>query len=202
MASTRDSLAGHFLIADLDLADPHFARALVLVLDHSEDGAFGLIVNRPLGLTAAQIVQAPDEVVPFPERRGKIPLYGGGPVETQAVFVLHSGLPQGWASPTAREIRTGLWFEPSFPFVQPYVSGKVPEFPPDDVPVVRLYLGYAGWGEDQLEAELEQGAWQVIEASAGLVFHTPPDEMWRRAMEKKGGFWGIVAQTGIKPSLN
>lgn len=202
MAPTRDSLAGHFLIADLDLADPHFHRAVVLLLDHSEDGAFGLIINRPLGLTAAQIVQGPDEVVLFPERRGKIPLYGGGPVETQAIFALHSGFPGVWTSPAAREVRSGLWFEPSFPSLQPYVSGLSPELPPDDVPVVRLYLGYAGWGEDQLESELDQGSWQVIEARAALVFQTPPQDIWLKAMELKGGFWGIVAQTGIKPSKN
>jgi len=202
MASTRDSLAGHFLIADLDLSDPSFQRAVVLLLDHSEDGAFGLIINRPLGLTAAQIVQAPDEVVAFPERRGKIPLYGGGPVETQAVFALHSGFPGVWVSPAVREIRPGLWFEPSFPALQPYVSGQAPELPPDDIPFIRLYLGYAGWGEDQLETELERGAWQVIEARAPLVFQTPPQDIWKKAMEIRGGFWGIVAQTGIKPSLN
>lgn len=200
--ATRDSLAGHFLIADLDLLDPSFHRAVVLLLDHSEAGAFGLVVNRPLGLTAAQIVQSADEPVSFPERRGKIPLYGGGPVETQAVFTLHTGFPGVWTSPAAREVRPGLWFEPSFPAVQPYVAGIAPDLPPDDVPIVRLYLGYAGWGEDQLETELDQGAWQVIEARSSLVFQVPPQDIWRRAMELKGGFWGIVAQTGIKPSIN
>jgi len=202
MAATRASLAGHFLIADLDLTDPPFLRSVVLVLDHGPDGAFGLVVNRPLGLTAAQIAQEPGEVVAFPERRGKIPLYGGGPVETQAVFALHSGLPVPWRSPAIREIRPGLYFEPSFPALRAYVSGQAPELPPDDVPVIRLYLGYAGWGEGQLETELKQGAWQVIEARSSLVFQTPPQEIWKRAMEIRGGFWGIVAQTGIKPSLN
>jgi putative transcriptional regulator len=202
MASTRNSLAGNFLIADLDLNDPSFHRSVVLLLDHSEDGAFGLVVNRPLGLTAAQIVQAPDTVVEFPERRGKIPLYGGGPVETQAVFCLHSGLPAPWRSLAVKEVSPGLFFEPSFPALQPYVSGTVPELPPDDVPVIRLYLGYAGWGEGQLETELDQGSWQVIEARASLVFQTPPQDIWKKAMEIRGGFWGIVAQTGIKPSRN
>ena len=202
MASTRDSLAGHFLIADLDLTEAPFHRSVVLLIDHSEDGAFGLVVNRPLGLTAAQIVQDNDEPVPYPERRGKIPLYGGGPVETQAVFALHSGLPEPWQSPAAREIRPGIFFEPSFPALKGYVSGQGPEIPPDDVPVVRLYLGYAGWGEGQLEGELDRGSWQVIEARASLVFQVPPTEMWNRAMDLKGGFWSIVAQTGIKPSLN
>lgn len=202
MGAHRDSLAGHFLIADLDLADPPFHRSVVLLLDHNDEGAFGLVVNRPLGLTAAQIVQEPGEVAEFPERRGKIPLYGGGPVETQAVFCLHSGLPAPWRSPALREVRPGVYFEPSFPALQPYVSGQAPELPPDDVPVIRLYLGYAGWGEGQLETELEQGSWQVIEGRASLVFQTPPQDVWKKAMEIRGGFWGIVAQTGIKPSRN
>jgi len=202
MAFTRDSLAGHFLIADIDLTDPPFLRSVVLLLDHGPEGAFGLVVNRPLGLTAAQIAQEPGETVEFPERRGKIPLYGGGPVETQAVFTLHSGLPIIWRSPGYREIRPGLFFEPSFPALKPYVSGEAPELPLDDTPVIRLYLGYAGWGEGQLEAELDRGSWQVIEARSSLVFQTPPQDIWKRAMEIRGGFWGIVAQTGIKPSLN
>ncbi len=202
MAAPRASLAGQFLIADLDLLDPSFLRSVVLLLDHSDEGAFGLVVNRPLGLTAAQIATDPGETVVFPERPGKIPLYGGGPVETQAVFALHSGLPEPFRSPAVREIRPGLFFEPSFPAVKPYVSGLSPELPPDDTPVIRLYLGYAGWGEGQLEAELDRGAWQVIEARSTLVFQTPPQGLWKRAMEIRGGFWGIVAQTGIKPSLN
>ncbi len=202
MGIHRNTLAGQFLVADLELTDPPFHRSVVLLLDHNEEGAFGLVVNRPLGLTAAQIVDNVGEAVEFPERRGRIPLYGGGPVETQAVFCLHSGLPAPWRSDSVREIRPGLYFEPSFPVVQPYVSGRGPEIPPDDAPVIRLYLGYAGWGEGQLENELSRGAWQIIEARASLVFQTPPQEIWKKAMEIRGGFWGIVAQTGIKPSRN
>lgn len=202
MGFLRNSLAGHFLIADLDLLDAPFQRSVVLLVDHGPEGALGLVINRPLGLTAAQIVQDPGAVVDFPQRRGKIPLYGGGPVETQAVFALHTGLPPSLQSAAARAICPGIVFEPSFPALKPYVSGQSPELPPDDVPTVRLYLGYAGWGEGQLEKELDQGAWQVIEGRASLVFQTPPQDIWKLAMEIRGGFWGIVAQTGIKPSLN
>ena len=202
MAPYRDSLAGQFLIADLELTDAPFQKSVVLVIDHGPDGAFGLVINRPLGLTAAQIVQDPGVEVEFPGRRGKIPLYGGGPVETQAVFALHSGLPAPWRSGALREIRPGIFFEPSFPALQPYILGQAPELPPDDTPTVRLYLGYAGWGQGQLEGELEAGAWQIIEARSSLVFRTPPQDIWKKAMEIRGGFWGIVAQTGIKPSLN
>lgn len=200
--SRSSSLAGHFLIADLDLSDPPFHRAVVLLLDHSADGAFGLIVNRPLGLTAAQIVHDPDLEIVDPDRQGRIPLYGGGPVETQAVFALHSGLPEAWRSPAWREVHAGLQFEPSFPALKSYVSGSTPELPPDDVPVIRLYLGYSGWGPGQLEEEMRSGSWQVIEGRSSLVFKTPPDRIWDRAMELRGGFWSVVAQTGIKPSWN
>ncbi len=202
MEAQRGNYTGQFLIADLDLGDPHFLRAVVLVVEHNDDGAFGLVINRPLGLTAAQIVQENSEPVQYPERRGKIPLYGGGPVENQAVFALHTGLEPGSCSPAVREIAPGLFFEPSFPAVRAYVSGIAPEYPPDDTPTLRLYLGYAGWGSGQLEAEVRQGSWQQLPARASLVFQTPPTEMWQRAMELKGGFWSIVAQTGFKPSVN
>ncbi|MEI8093480.1 MAG: YqgE/AlgH family protein [Spirochaetales bacterium] len=202
MNAEPESLSGQFLIADLDLTDPSFLRSVVLVVEHNAEGAFGLIINRPLGLTAAQIVQENAEPVEFPERRGKIPLYGGGPVENQAVFTLHSGLEPSSCSPAVREIAPGLFFEPSFPAVRRYVSGIAPEYPPDDTPTIRLYLGYAGWGEGQLEAERRQGSWHLLPARASLVFQTPPQDIWQRAMELKGGFWSIVAQTGFKPSLN
>jgi putative transcriptional regulator len=202
MSRDPDDLTGQFLIADLDLLDPNFLKAVVLVVEHNAEGAFGLVINRPLGLTAAQIVQEDAEPVPFPQRRGKIPLYGGGPVENQAVFTLHSGLAPESCSPAVREIAPGLFFEPSFPAVRRYVSGIADEYPPDDQPTVRLYLGYAGWGEGQLEKERAQGAWHLLPARSGLVFQTPPTEIWQRAMELKGGFWSIVAQTGFKPSLN
>ncbi len=197
-----EPLTGKLLLADLDLKDPHFLKSVVLVVEHSADGAFGLVVNRSLGLTADQIVDEHNRAVKFPLRRGKIPLYGGGPVENQAVFTLHTGLDSGSCSPAVREVAPGLFFEPSFPAVRDYVSGVSPEYPPDDLPTVRLYLGYAGWGEGQLEEEMSEGAWHVVPAEANLVLRTPPTEMWQRAMELKGGFWGIVAQTGFKPSLN
>jgi putative transcriptional regulator len=190
MGFIRHSLVGQFLIADLDLVDPLFHRVVVLIVDHGVEGTLGLIINRPLGLTAAQIVQDPDSVVNFPERRGKIPLYGGGPVETQAVFALHTGLPPSLQSAASRVICPGIVFEPSFPVLNPYVSGQFPEFPPDDIPIVRLYLGYTGWGEGQLERELEQGSWQRIEARSSLVFQTPPHEIWKQAMEIRGGVLG------------
>lgn len=196
------SLAGRFLVADVDLTDAPFHRSVVLVVDHGPDGALGLVVNRPLGLTAAQIVEDPQTPVAHPERRATVPLASGGPVEPQAVFALHTGLPVPWRSPGAREVVPGVWFEPSFPALQPYVTGRTEALPPDDVPDVRLYLGYAGWSPGQLEDELARGAWQVIEARADLVFRVPAPDVWQKAMERRGGMWAIVAQTGIKPSLN
>lgn len=202
MARFPGTLQGRFLVADLDLTDPPFVRSVILVLDHGVEGALGLVVNKPLGLTAAQIVDDTRFQVLHPERRGSIPLHSGGPVEPQAVFVLHTGMPSPWRSAGVRPVLPGLWFEPSFPAIQPYVTGQTEDLPPDDRPMVRLYLGYAGWSAGQLEAEVERGAWQVIDGHADLVFAPDPPQVWQKAMELRGGFWAIVAQTGIKPSLN
>lgn len=202
MADVSQPLLGHFLVADVDLTEAPFHRSVILVVDHGPDGALGLVINRPLGLSAAQIVDDPHVPVPHPERRASVALLSGGPVEPQAVFALHTGLPAPWRSPGARQVLSGLWFEPSFPAIQPYVTGRTEDLPPDDVPDVRLYLGYAGWAAGQLEAEIARAAWQVIDGRSDLVFRVPSSEVWPKAMERRGGLWAIVAQTGIKPSLN
>jgi putative transcriptional regulator len=200
MQEAFSSLFGSFLVADLDLADPNFSQTVVLIVEHNAEGALGLVINRPLGLTAEQIL--PVDLEGSQRRSAFIPVYSGGPVEPQAVFCLHTGLPQHLLSATARLVAPGLWFEPSFPSIQDYVAGVTPDLPPDDRPTLRVYLGYAGWGAGQLERELQQGAWQVLKARSSYVFFTPSHEIWRKAMEALGGFWGIVAQTGFKPSMN
>lgn len=198
----RNLLTGRLLVADLDVQEIAFRKSVILLVNVGSDGALGLILNRPLGLTAAQIVDA-DEAPPIhPERRGQIPLHSGGPVEPQSVVALHRGLPSPFRSDSAVEVLPGVWFEPSFAAVRPYVAGRTEDFPPDDRPEIRLYLGYAGWAPNQLETELAAGVWQTVPGRANLVFTNDPDVLWLKAMELRGGFWAITAQTGVKPSWN
>jgi putative transcriptional regulator len=191
------SLEGYFLISETELVDPNFQRTVVLLINHNEEGAFGLVVNRPADLSLADVVE---EFQNSPI--GSIPTYFGGPVEQQYLFALHSGLPASATSEFAMTPTDGVTFEPVFQAMESYFRDEWPRIAEDKRPHLTFYLGYAGWGPGQLEGELREKAWLVIPADPEIVFHPDPAEGWSAALAKKGGLYSIVAQTGSKPSLN
>lgn len=191
------SLAGYFLISETELMDPNFHRTVVLIVDHGEEGAFGLVLNRPADAALGDVVEELADTDP-----GGAPLFFGGPVEQHYLFSLHSGLPDHATSPYASHPVDGVVFEPVFQSVQEYLAIEWPRLPRDSRPTFNFYLGYAGWGPGQLERELDEKAWVVIPADASLVFHEDPSDSWNVALTKKGGLYRIIAQTGFKPSLN
>jgi putative transcriptional regulator len=155
------SLAGSFLVARPVLKDPHFAQAVVLLLQHSEEGAFGLVVNRPV----------PIEGAPFP-------VFFGGPCESEGLLLLHGNA--DWADPSAdppgREVAPGIFLGDAS------CLKRVNDGPDDQPPRYRLFTGFSGWGPDQLEGELTEGAWAVVPASGQLLFDSPPDDLWARLL--------------------
>lgn len=191
------SLEGHFLISETELTDPNFYRTVVLMINHNEDGAFGLVVNRPADLTLGDIVPELEE-----ETVGERAAYIGGPVEQQFLFALHSGLPKEATSSYAVEPAAGVVFEPVFNAMDTYLRTEWADLSAAERPKLHFYLGYAGWAPGQLERELEEKAWIVIPATAEIVFHDRPDEGWNDALSAKGGLYRIIAQTGFKPSMN
>lgn len=192
-----DSLAGHFLVSETELTDPNFYRTVVLIVSHNEDGAFGLVVNRPADLSLGEIVEEFEG-----EEIGRSPAFVGGPVEQQFLFTLHTGLPDSAVSSFATQPASGVVFEPVFTAVERYLHEEWSLAPASARPRLHFYLGYAGWAPGQLERELGEKAWLVIPATAEIVFHRRPDEGWNEALTKKGGLYSIVAQTGFKPSMN
>lgn len=190
-------LTGHFLISETELRDPNFFQTVVLIVTHNEDGAFGLVVNRP---SEANLGDLLDE---FEEAPGaEIPVYVGGPVQQEYLFVLHSGLPDDEASEVASTPVPGVIFEPSFDIVGAYLQAKWEKVPADDRPKIHLFAGYAGWGPGQLEEELALGSWVTHPASADIVFTANPEKGWRQALREKGSIYWVVAETGYKPSMN
>lgn len=186
-------LAGYFLISELELADPNFTRTVVLVISHDEQGAFGLVVNRPAQAGLGDILADYEE----PPAAG-IPVFVGGPVEQQFVFILHGGLPD--RSEHSREVVPGVIFEPAFDTVGEYLKtdwGRLETRPP-----VHLFAGYSGWSPGQLESELAEGAWLVKPAESTLVFHPDPQAAWHDAFGSLGEMFRIAAETGHRPSLN
>ena len=179
-----DSLRGHLLIASPALSDPNFRRTVVLVTEHNEDGAAGLVLNRPSLVQVAAAVPDLESLVDEAEQ-----VWVGGPVQPEAVLVL------------------GEFLDPDDAAVQVFESLGFPSLdePEEIVPATtrrRVFAGYAGWGAGQLEEELANEDWILEPALADDAFTHEPDELWRAALRRKGGIYELVARMPEDPSLN
>jgi putative transcriptional regulator len=169
------SLAPAFLLSMPQLLDPNFTRTVILLCRHSEeDGAFGLVVNRPLVTTGRVVVN----LDPPAATERELELWLGGPVEPQRSWMLVAGEP-GDAEHGGIAIADGLYLSTS-----PDLLRRMLE--PEPPARVRLVVGYAGWGPGQLEAELEESAWLISEIDRELIFATPHEEMWETAIRRLG----------------
>ena len=160
---------GKFLVASRSLADPNFRRTVVFLVEYGEQGALGVIVNRP---TAAKLS---DVVEPEGAERLDDPIYWGGPVAHGAMLLLlrASEAPEG-ALPVFRNVyRSG-----SRELLERLLSH------PDSVENLRIYSGHAGWIPGQLEAEIERGGWHVMPADPDLVFTTAPSAVWSELIRR------------------
>lgn len=191
-------LTGHFLMAETELQDPNFFRTVVLVVHHNEEGAFGLVVNRRSEVTIGEVLEGTEDT-PVAD----MPVFVGGPVQQNYLFVLHSGLPTEFMSEHVIEPGEGIFFEPSFQHVADFLSSPTYwDLPEVSRPKIHVFAGYSGWGPGQLEEELEEEAWLVHPAQPDIVFHPNPEQGWKDAVSKKGSFYRIVAEMGFKPSNN
>jgi putative transcriptional regulator len=167
-----DELAPSFLIAMPDLVDPNFARAVVLLCAHSEDGAFGVVTNRPLSIS----VKAVCEEANIPWIGDDVtPIYYGGPVEPQRGWVIHDTVE---AYEGSQEIGQGISITASHDGLVAYG-----ERPQSDY---RLVLGYAGWGPGQLDLELQEGSWLRVPLIREIVFEIEPQDAWQAALRSVG----------------
>jgi putative transcriptional regulator len=177
-------LQGQLLIASPGLLDPNFRRTVVLVTEHNEDGAAGLVLNRPSPTAVAEVVPQLELLVEDGEQ-----VWVGGPVQPNAVLVLGEFLdPDDAAVP--------LFGALGFPSL---------DEPEDVVPMTtrrRVFAGYAGWGSGQLEDELGREDWIVEPALPDDAFTETPDELWRDVLRRKGGIYELVARMPEDPSVN
>ena len=176
MKTAPSYLKHHFLIAMPHMADPNFAQTVTYLVEHNEQGAMGLVINRPNGLNLADVLEQlrPDE--PPPALCQSLPIFAGGPVQTDRGFVLHRPLGE-WHSTLKVTDEIGL--TSSRDVLQAIGAGGEPR----DVIVT---LGYAGWAAGQLEQELLDNAWLTVPADLGIVFELPPEERLVAAMQKLG----------------
>jgi putative transcriptional regulator len=173
------SLANHFLIAMPAMADPNFSRTLTYICEHNADGAIGIIVNRPMDMNLAGLfdrVSIPLDDGETEARFAELPVYFGGPVQTDRGFVLHR--PAGhWQS--SLNVSEKIALTSSRDILQSMGSTGEPA-------EVLVSLGYAGWTAGQLEWELSQNSWLTVEADPGIIFMTPPEERLPAAMQLLG----------------
>jgi len=167
------SLAPSLLLSMPQLADPNFNRTVVLLCKHSEDGAFGLVVNRPLVTTGRVVVNLDPPVSPEHD----LQVWVGGPVEPQRSWILVGAEPDDGT--TGVRIADALYLSTS-----PDLLRRLLE--PSPPPRARLVVGYSGWGPGQLEAELQASAWLISEVDRDLIFNTSPERMWEAAIRRLG----------------
>lgn len=178
------NLTHQFLIAMPAMTDPYFAKALVYVCEHNEQGALGLIVNRPIDLTLAALFEKVDLPLQTTEM-ANLPVYFGGPVQTDRGFVLHT--PRGeWQSSLRVTEEIALTSSKDI------LSAIGAQGEPSDI---IMALGYSGWGAGQLESELGQNAWLTVPADAAILFGLPPEERLAAAMQKLGISFSQLADT-------
>ncbi len=169
------NLTDHFLIAMPGMDDPNFSRTVTYICEHNERGAMGIVVNRPTGLDLGDILEqmaipeAPDQV-----RRQ--PVYLGGPVQPERGFVLHSH-DRLWDS--TLQISGEISITTSRDILEAMAAGRGPEH-------ALVALGYAGWGEGQLEGELSANAWLSSRADPQIIFALPLEQRWQAAASLLG----------------
>jgi putative transcriptional regulator len=169
------NLTDNFLIAMPALEDPYFSNALVYICEHNENGALGIIVNRPLDLNLAGLLEKIDIKLDA-GRLAELPVYFGGPVQLDRGFVLHRPVGQ-WQSTLAVNAEVGLTSS------RDVLAAVGKEGLPSEIIVT---LGYAGWDAGQLEDELGQNSWLTVPARPAILFELPPEERLPAAMQNLG----------------
>lgn len=176
MKSTAPSyLKHHFLLAMPHLADPDFAQTLIYLVDHNPQGAMGLVVNRPNGLSLADVLEqlCPDNLPPVVSH--DLPIYSGGPVLTDRGFVLHPSSHGFQATLDLGEL--GLTTSQDVLFAIAGDNGPQQHF---------ISLGYTGWQAGQLESELAANAWLTCPADLDILFELPFDQRLDAAAARLG----------------
>jgi putative transcriptional regulator len=180
-----DSLKGKLLVALPTLVDPNFARTVVLIAEHTDEGAMGLVLNRPSEALVDESVEELGDVV-----SAGAPVFIGGPVQMESVMVLAE-----FDEPTqaAAIVLEDIGFLPAEADLTE-LSGRTRR--------ARVFAGHSGWGPGQLDEELADGSWIVADAEPGDAFYDDADGLWTAVLDRKGGPFALLARMPEDPSVN
>jgi len=180
------STKGRLLVATPPLGDPNFDRSVVYMLEHNDDGAVGVVLNRPLPETVIDGLEDWFELVTPPAV-----VYAGGPVEVEALIGIarvESPREEAWSQIAGQLGSVDLAMDPTD------VADRFAQ--------LRIFQGYSGWGEYQLDSELSLGVWIVVDAEIDDVFSGQPDELWRTVLRRQGGRLAWIANAPDDLSMN
>jgi putative transcriptional regulator len=185
---SRTNTTGQLLVATPQIEEGVFARSVVLMLHHDDDGAQGLVLNRPIDADIDAVLPGWEEHASSPAK-----VFQGGPVQIDSALGLvvvpgDSPDPTGVRRLFGSVALVDLDVQPTL--VVPSVAG------------LRIFAGYAGWSPGQLEAEIATGSWFVVDSESGDVFTGEPDELWRRVLRRQSDPLRWVAWYPADPSLN
>ncbi len=186
MDDGRTIKPGMLLAAAPMMWDPNFRRCVILLCEHSKEGSFGLIINRPLPFHSEEL----DGML-----AGQSPaLSFGGPVQPTSLHYLHD---EAHAIPDSTEIVPGVYWGGDFDQVQ-----QLAQSTPLAELKIRFFLGYSGWGHDQLVSEVDNNDWIPAPVSSDLLFELDADHAWGTVLERLGGHFALLANFPADPRMN
>lgn len=179
--------AGILLIAEPFLKDPHFLRTVVLLCRHSKDeGSFGFVMNKDYHQTLDELI---------PELAGfEWPVYTGGPVQMDTLHYLHQ-YPN--LLPDSQEVCKGIYWGGDFDILKALM--KEGSIAPEKI---KFFLGYSGWSQGQLAAEMQENSWLTLQANPQLLFDTAIENIWKSSLHAMGGKYKMMIHFPTDPQLN
>lgn len=177
---------GRVLIAEPLMDEFYFGRAVVLMIEHNDEGSFGVVMNKPTTTRFSQIIDG------FPDFDAEV--FIGGPVQTDNLFFVHT---LGEEIPGSDEVADGLYWGGDMETISEMISLKLL-----DKTRIRFFLGYSGWSPGQLEDELKRNAWVVSDTNQRLLMRTLPHKMWNVHLQRMGPAYDLWRRFPVNPDLN
>lgn len=186
MSSLPDQIKSRTLISDPFLMGPVFERAVIYMVDHSEEGSMGFILNQPTYVSVGQAVPKIQEC--------KFPVYYGGPVDDNILFFIHT---LGDQITNSIEVQKGIYWGGDFEEISDLIlNGTITE------KEIKFFVGYSGWGEKQLEEEFNKDSWLMGEIKTEDLFSKLTKEFWNESLEKSKTEYSFLSKFAHTPSLN
>jgi putative transcriptional regulator len=186
-------LGGRLLVATPLLGDPNFRRTVILVVeDQPEEGTLGVVLNRPTEVQVGQVLEPWTELVTGPSV-----VFRGGPVSPNSALAL--ALAQGEDEPLGWRSLDGA---PMMSRIGLVDLEAPPELLAGGISSFRVFAGYAGWGQGQLQAEIDEGAWYVLPGEPADAFFAEPERLWHAVLRRQGGELAFLATYPDDPTLN